>query len=305
MRIDTELAEKKRLALGAIVVTYFPTHHQVRCLLDNLVNAVEHTVIVDNTPTDTGISNYPRIENQRERVSYISLPTNTGIAKAQNTGILFLQTRKFDGFLFLDQDSSPTEEVLVSLRTRLEGLLRTHNKVGAIGPTIIREKSPWISNNKAGFFENNSEKLSNTPEECAFIISSGSLITAHCLASVGLFREDLFIDHVDTEWMFRASALGWKIYRDPEALMPHNLGERTLTIRIHRPFLIALHKPERYYYQARNIILITKDGTAPTTWGLKKLFATGVTATLAGLVQGTLFSSMKHFIRGVRSGLIQ
>jgi len=65
---------------------------------------------------------------------------------------------------------------------------------------------------------------------------------------VGLMDEDLFIDHVDSEWCFRAKAKGFQLFGVGGAAMTHALGERRKEIWFLRRRIVTLHKPFRYYY---------------------------------------------------------
>lgn len=46
-----------------------------------------------------------------------------------------------------------------------------------------------------------------TPQRTSFLISSGCLLTREAYQRLGHFDEELFIDHVDTEYSLRAQAL--------------------------------------------------------------------------------------------------
>ncbi|CAJ6226332.1 rhamnosyltransferase [Burkholderia pseudomallei] len=90
------------------------------------------------------------------------------------------------------------------------------------------------------------------PQRCAFLISSGSVISRGAYARLGRFDEALFIDHVDTEYCLRALAHNVPLYVVPSLVLTHRIGAR----RRHKvgPFeLTAMHHGWlRRYYGARN-----------------------------------------------------
>ena len=88
-----------------------------------------------------------------------------------------------------------------------------------------------------------------------FLLSSGSLLPLSALANIGLMDESLFIDHVDTEWCFRAKAHGFQLFGVCDAVMTHALGERRKEIWFLRQRVVPFHKPFRYYYMFRNSFL--------------------------------------------------
>jgi rhamnosyltransferase len=93
---------------------------------------------------------------------------------------------------------------------------------------------------------------------CSSIISSGSVMSADTYRRLGPFLEDYFIDHVDTEYCFRAVTQNVPIYLNASLTLRHQISRR-----IDHTFLfIRLFEwnmtPLRQYYSARNCIHITR-----------------------------------------------
>ena len=61
------------------------------------------------------------------------------------------------------------------------------------------------------------------------MISSGSLVSLEALREIGPFREDFFIDMVDTEWSLRGWARGRGSWIAESVPMRHALGKGTLS----------------------------------------------------------------------------
>ncbi len=87
---------------------------------------------------------------------------------------------------------------------------------------------------------------------CTFLISSGSVATRQALEKCGSFREDYFIDDVDTEYCLRAGALDVGVFLNTGLVLNHAIGEREehrfLGLRV-RP---SHHSALRRYYRCRN-----------------------------------------------------
>jgi rhamnosyltransferase len=79
-------------------------------------------------------------------------------------------------------------------------------------------------------------------------------------------EEQLFIDHVDTEWFLRARARGFKAFGVCDAVMSHSLGSRTLRVWLGRWRHVPGHSPLRHYYIFRNSILLYRRPYAPGKW---------------------------------------
>src|SRR5579859_5229168 len=96
-------------------------------------------------------------------------------------------------------------------------------------------------------------------EEAESVITSGSLITLKAHAVVGPFREEFFIDYVDTEYCFRARAKGYRVIRTRKLIMRHAIG----AITRHRVLWLNKwtynHTADRRYYIARNDTVMLRE----------------------------------------------
>ena len=89
-------------------------------------------------------------------------------------------------------------------------------------------------------------------QRCAFLISSGCVISREAFMRLGRFDEALFIDHVDTEYCLRALLRNVPVYVVPSLVLLHRIGSR----RRHKLGSLELttmnHPGFRRYYSARN-----------------------------------------------------
>jgi rhamnosyltransferase len=101
--------------------------------------------------------------------------------------------------------------------------------------------------------------LGNDPTvTCDFLISSGMLVPSDTLRAVGEMEDALFIDHVDTEWCFRAKRGGYECHGVAAAHMEHELGRSRKRIWLGRWRQVPDHPPERMYYLARNTLWLSR-----------------------------------------------
>jgi len=81
-------------------------------------------------------------------------------------------------------------------------------------------------------------------------------------------RNDYFIDHVDTEWSFRAKQMGYRMVGVPSAVMEHSLGDEVKAIWFFGKRQVSYHSPLRDYYMFRNTLLMLRDVSIPFVWRL-------------------------------------
>jgi rhamnosyltransferase len=239
--------------LGALIVLFHPGEeglaHAVS--LRTHCNAI---LAIDNSPqpdaataTALGAADVPLLHNGNRN----------GIAGALNRGLARLFAAGADAVALFDQDSTPPPEFFDVMRGMCETL-------GAqpfmLGPRIYDENEerflpeiiidgPWRV-----------RRLRLDPgaraQRCSFLISSGCVVSRHAFETLGAFADSLFIDHVDTEYCFRALLSNVPLYVMPQLVLSHRIGAK----RRHRfgPFTLTAgnHAPARRYYTARNAMYI-------------------------------------------------
>jgi rhamnosyltransferase len=109
--------------------------------------------------------------------------------------------------------------------------------------------------------------------EVDFLISSGTMIDLKKFLLIGGFRSNYFIDHVDTEWIFRCRRFGYRVLVSNKALLDHEIGDRVLRFNVGSLYYkIYYHNPLRDYYMFRNTIILVFDSSCPWVWKYKLLF---------------------------------
>ncbi len=240
-------------APGALVVLFNPSETHVRNLL-RLKRQAKDLVAVDNSPVSD-----PRL-HQRIRAEGIDLLENFnqgGVAGAYNKGIERLIEKACQILFIFDQDSEVPENYCANMLDVCRTLDNLHFLVGPkIFDTNVKRYLPAHLVHRFGI-----KALSITDQKdgvlrCSSIITSGSVMSAKTYRALGPFREDYFIDHVDTEYSFRAMCKGVPVYINTSLALNHELGKRV----DHKLLFLKLTQwntgPLRQYYSARNSIHI-------------------------------------------------
>lgn len=288
----------------AIVVTYQPDLETLERLLGALVPQVASVVMVDNGSSIdlTGFSK----QNNLTVAEVLCMGENRGIAAAQNAGIQWARDRGAEFVLLMDQDSIPNPEMVSQLLVTYDGLVAKEIRVAAVGPRYRDNDngtlSPFVRVGFLGF------KLlecldGSSHVEADFLISSGALLPLSAIDAIGQMDESLFIDHVDTEWCFRAKAHGFRLFGVCDALMNHTLGERRQEIWFMRQRTISYHKPFRYYYIYRNSILLYRRKYMPWSWKLADMARCLNMTVFFGLAADNRFDCLRMMGAGLIDGL--
>ena len=289
-----------------IIVTYNPDKVVLLASLRALLSQVETIVVVDNGSN----CNINEILSQLEdevfiRISVLSLEQNYGLGEAYNAGISIARSLKATFVLLMDHDSIPEPNMLYKLRNAYVSLEEQGKPVCVVGPRyrnyVTAKLSQFVHVTRFGFTRSHCDNITDYVR-ADFLISSGSLISIKILDQIGGMDEGLFIDHVDTEWCFRAQSKGFEVYGICNAVMLHSLGDRQIRIWWGRWRTIPFHQPFRYYYMFRNSVLLWQRPYMPLAWKrIDKL------RLLYFLIFFTLFSpnriaNLRMMIKGLKDG---
>lgn len=263
----------------AVVVTFNSDLIRLTKLLSTLANQC-CVVVVDNS-TQASCREQIRAACGRAGVFCLPLGDNFGIAHAQNIGIAWAREHAAVDILLMDDDSMPTQSLVVDL---LEARKTSQLNLAVVSARTVSENGEDISNRGP----QNSVGL--TP--CNELTSSGTLISASIFDRVGVFDDRLFIDCVDFEWGWRALALGVPLMLCDGVAIQHRLGEATrLGLRIPSPI--------RHYYQYRNVSMMIVRSKAPFRWRLFQLIKLPVKLVLLLLLADRRFDRLRYAAWGL------
>ncbi|KWA79086.1 rhamnosyltransferase [Burkholderia ubonensis] len=237
-------------ALGALVILYHPTDAQLASL-DALRRASDVLLVVDNSPQPDARA---RDACARDGIALLHHGNRGGIAGAFNAGLAALFRERVDAVALFDQDSTAPDAYFPAMRDVCAGLAP---RAFLVGPRIFDENArsflPELSTNGITLRRLNIEPGA-AMQRCAFLISSGCVVSRDAYDTLGPFDETLFIDHVDTEYCFRALARNVPLYVVPSLVLTHRIGAK----RRHAlgPFAMTSmnHPWQRRYYSARNAV---------------------------------------------------
>jgi rhamnosyltransferase len=251
---------------AAIIVLYYPALARLELLLECLANEVEEVIVVDNTPNpakDVAII----VDSPDSHALYIPLGKNAGIAAAQNTGIIRAASKGHSHILLLDQDSVLLSGTVGKLLAAERELRRSGTQIAAICPQVIDRRTgnrpAAVRYHKLIASEFRPDVSCEQPIPSENLIASGSLIRIDTLNAIGLMREDLFIEYVDTEWVRRALSAGYHSYCVPGARMMHSFGDSSVKL-FGKHFY--LYSNDRYYYKLRNEVYLSRLKTMGWQW---------------------------------------
>ena len=193
----------EKIKLAAVIVTYNPEIDRLKDVINSIVNQVDFIIIVDNGSKN--INDIKEICSIKTNIEIIENDINYGIGKALNIGIEKLKNN-YDWILTLDQDSIVLYDDLKSLIKMID-----QNNVGVIALKGAETK------------KNNVEDI--FIEEKYPIIISGSIINALIFLKGVKYREEFFLDHVDTDFDFQVRNLGFKILKTTKKMLDHQWGK--------------------------------------------------------------------------------
>lgn len=246
------------MVLG-IIVSFYPNTNELLESLISLNGEIDEICLVENgSPIDIQNKIKDIIQKEKKRIpsiKWIQMDSNIGLAAAQNIALEYGLKKKFDFYLFLDDDSILQKGSVANLQE----YLKENPKIGLVGSDIKHQgskriqKYPIISSNGWIYrkcINNNETSLTDVSS----IIASGSLLRLNCLKSTGLMRAAYFIDYVDIEFCLRIRSLGWKIAVIKNSIIYHKLGEeKEINLSLGKIYPTN-HSPLRRYYMTRNRI---------------------------------------------------
>ncbi|WP_323120129.1 glycosyltransferase family 2 protein [Burkholderia alba] len=236
--------------LGALIILFHPTGEQLERIVA-LRRAADALVVVDNSPRPDP---HARALAEREGIALLHHGNRGGIAGAFNVGLAALFGQGADAVALFDQDSAVPAPFFPMMRELCAGF---GARPFIAGPRIFDENDgrflPELMTSGVTVRRVPMEAGARM-QRCAFLISSGSVLSRAAFERLGRFDEALFIDHVDTEYCLRALARDVPLYVVPSLVLPHRIGAR----QRHRlgPLRITSmnHPWYRRYYSARNAV---------------------------------------------------
>ena len=222
-----------KIKIASVVVLYNPSQENINNI-SLYKKEVDRIYIVDNTD-----DNIKRINNT-QKLKYIKLGENKGIAYALNIGAKKAIEDGYKWLLTMDQDSKMTKDIIVKMKDFL--ISTKEENVGLI--------SPYQD------IDSKEDSISEDIEDMIEVMTSGNIINLDAYKKIGGFKDWLFIDCVDTDYCMNLHKHGYKVLRLNRIVMKHELGNLVVHKLFNKEYPCYNHNPIRRYYIVRNNLYI-------------------------------------------------
>jgi rhamnosyltransferase len=235
------------------VVTSFNPSGDLITHCAELQRQVSKVVVVDDESDNRAQDTLDALETSGAYV--VRLRENLGIGHAINVGTEEARNFSPEFVVTFDQDSSIQPGYVDALVDEYDRVTLSGVNVGMVAPNYYAQTAQ--SRDSA----NLSYLMAIAP------IQSGALIPVSAIDVVGKQKEEYFIDAIDTEYFLRIKKYGFEAICAPKLRLTHTLGSRVrLTIfgvecrkSGGAPRTVIVSAPFRYYYRARNRIMLLKE----------------------------------------------
>jgi len=227
----------KKAVFAGVVVLYNPDETVVTNVMSYL-EFLQTLYVIDNSeiPHSNIVDELCKFDR---KVKYIAYGENKGIACALNLGATLAIKLGADWLVTMDQDSRFERD---SISKMVEYCMNLQDdKVIIVAPEPIDTELVYRKRKENPFTH--------------IVLTSGSMLNLKLYQKNGPFREDFFIDYVDTEYCLRAKRNGLTVITLKGVLMEHKLG-RPKKVFFFTP---TNHPPMRRYYITRNRIAVWRE----------------------------------------------
>lgn len=279
MSIDNQ---KEKIAAG--IVLYNPELKRLQENIGHIIDQVDQIVLFDN-----GSNNILNVQklllNWGEKIVLIKNDSNIGIASALNRLCRWAFEQNYQYILTLDQDSVCPNGIIDKLLKDMKP------NIAIAAPNIIYRNNETFYERKKGV------------ESVEWVITSASLTDLSIWNIIGGFDEKLFIDGVDKDFCYRAREQGYRILKDFDIELLHELGNLSCRKIFGRTIYVTNHSAVRKYYMVRNAFYLDKKHSSNKRYAivLKNIFKTviyeenkvsKIRAIYKGIIDGVKMKNM-------------
>lgn len=226
----------------AAVITTYNCYTSIERTILAIANQVGRVIIVDNgSEPETLDAIRGAIERNRlQTCEFLPQGRNLGIGAAMNIGVRAALTAGAAYILTLDDDTEASPGAVAEL---------VRCFVDHEGQHVGIAWAQWIGEAN---YPPTSYGKEETPRTVDRIPSSGCMISRQVFESVGMFREDYFLDCTDYEYCARVIGAGWEVLTCPTATVLHRPGDVTHRQFFGRTVVVSNYPAERLFLLCRN-----------------------------------------------------
>jgi rhamnosyltransferase len=302
--VQNNSPQNLRSMICAVIVTRNPDEKLSR-LLEAIRSQVVATIIVDNGTRDHS-NELHKHTNAQPNVTLIENHANLGVATSLNQGLDEAIKQGFVWMITFDQDSQPGSDFVEQLCSAIESYER-QDHIAIIAPKIIDahfRKEALFLRKKFAFIYERIPCQGNRLNDVTYVITSGAMTNTRIAQKIGGFRDDFFIDYVDTEFCLRALHHGYRILVSCEAELRHHFGDRKSARWGPLQFFPSFHSPERWYTISRNRIpMLATYGLRFPHWLSYEIVATFYILGRMLLTESQRSAKLKALLKGTWDGL--
>ena len=294
-------------SIAAVIVTYNPDFLLLQRLIKQLRKSTCNIYIVDNYYSASSSSRVQSLASENQ-VKLISCRKNLGIASGFNLGVEAAKKDLHPLVMLFDQDSVPQDGLIEEMEAAAGRIRLEDTQVAAIGPRLYDPRSKqffkfallkWGIWKKIGCDQGNQSFI-----PCEFINASGSLIFLDLWERIGPFRNELFIDHVETEWYMRIRAMPFKCYGYcSQHYLEHHMGDDVCRYWLGKWRWMPHRSPQRHYTIVRNALWLWRYDYTPLSWKINSLVKAIFTLFYFSIFDEARKDQFRCILRGMKDGV--
>jgi rhamnosyltransferase len=229
--------------------------------MDQLHSQIHRIVIVDNNSSPVARERVETYCSRMKDINLIQNSKNLGVARAFNQGLEWAYQNGYEFGILFDQDSTIDDHFYQTIQAAYESFPAKDRL--AVLASLHRDY--FTAPDHDGVFQ--TPRKTQLWKHAVRVISSGSVIPLAAWMTLGKFREELFIDHVDDEYTLRAWKNEYKVIQTTVPILSHSVGNTARRRFLWRDVYPMNQTPFRWYYVARNLFyLVRKYGAGNLAW---------------------------------------
>ena len=293
--------------LASITVTFNPDLKVLERQLSATAD-LGAAIVIDNASGPALANALEDLVASMPWVRFLRNVRNEGLASALNRGMAEVARldREISAVLLLDQDSLFDCETPRALLENLNALQAQTGTLCCVGP-VLRDPDSGM-NHGFHYIAKGWRWARAYPDDkappCAVetLNGSGTMMPLQLVQALGGMEDGFFIDHIDTEWSFRVTSRGGRLYGIPSVSFDHRMGEVGRRIWLLGWRVWPERSPQRHYYLFRNTVRLARRSYVPAVWKSWAFLKLVLTLVVTFVIDRRRWEQLKQMMRGIRAG---